>query len=206
MFHLIDESLEAYIRAEVPLSPTDVDVAFERPDRDWGTAVTRPTVSAFLWDVKRNSDEQEAGVGMQQVNGRTVRRAVLPRVDCRYLVTAWAGDVRTEHQLLGSLLSALLRNTVIQPTYLSNGFSQLRPLPVISVARFDGSDNADFWTAIGGELRPAVDLTLTATFDTSVIEEPGPPVRTVEVGTGHIEDSDFPRRVIHSAGENRNGG
>ncbi len=126
MFHLIDESLEAYIRAEVPLNQTEVDVSFERPDRDWGTAVTRPTVSAFLWDVRRNSGEQEAGLGTEQVNGRAVRRAVLPRVDCRYLITTWAGDVRTEHQLLGSVLAALLRNTVMAPAHLSNGFAQLR--------------------------------------------------------------------------------
>lgn len=206
MFHLIDEALEAYIRAEVPLAVNEVDVSFERPDRDWGTAVTRPTVSAFLWDVRRNSNEQEAGIGTQQVNGRTVRKAVLPRMDCRYLLTTWAGDVRTEHQLLGSLMGALLRNTVMSPTYLTNGLAQLRPLPVISVARFDGSDNADFWTAIGGELRPAVDLTLTVTFDTSISEEAGPPVRTVEIGTGRLEESDYPRRVIYSAGEERNGG
>lgn len=206
MFHLIDESLEAYIRAEVPLAVNEVDMSFERPDRDWGTAVTRPTVSAFLWDVRRNSGEQEAGMGTEQVNGRAVRKPVLPRIDCRYLLTAWAGDVRTEHQLLGGLLAALLRNTVMQPSYMTNGFATLRPLPVLSVARFDGSDNADFWTAIGGELRPAVDLTLTATFDTSISEDAGPPVRTVEIGTGRIEETDYTRRVIYSAEEDRNGG
>ncbi len=205
MFHLIDESLEAYIRAEVPLAAGDVDVSFDRPDKEWGSAVTRPTVNVFLWDVRRNSGEQEAGLGTQQVNGRTVRTAVLPRVDCRYLVTTWAGDIRTEHQLLGSVLGALLRNTVMSVAHLSNGFSLLRPLPVIAVARFDGSDNADFWTAIGGELRPAVDMTLTATFDTAISEEAGPPVRTVEIGTGRLGEQEYERRVVYSAGEERNG-
>lgn len=198
MFHLIDESLESYVRTEVPLAENEVDVSFERPDREWGSAVTRPTVSAFLWDVRRNSSEQEAGIGTQQVNGRAVRAAVLPRVDCRYLVTAWAGDVRTEHQLLGSVLGALLRNTVIVPQHLANGFASLRPLPVISVARFDGTDNADFWTAIGGELRPALDVTLTATFDTSVAEEAGPPVTSVEIGTGRRDEPEkITRRLVY---------
>lgn len=206
MFHLIDESLEAYIRGEVPLAVNDVDVSFERPDREWGAAVTRPTVSAFLWDVRRNSGEQEAGVGTQQVNGRAVRRAVLPRVDCRYLVTAWAGDVRTEHQLLGSVLGALLRNTVLLPNYLSNGLGELRPLPVLNIARFDGTDNSDFWTAIGGELRPALDLTLTVTFDTALSAEAGPPVTSVEIGTGRVGEDIDTRRVVYSAGEERNGG
>ena len=60
MFNLIDETLEKFLRAEVPL-PSDIDVAFDRPDRLWSASVTRPTVNLFLWDLRRNASDQESG-------------------------------------------------------------------------------------------------------------------------------------------------
>src|SRR5262249_17514239 len=58
----------------------------------------------------------------------------------------------------------------------------IRPLPTINVPRFDGSHNADFWTAISGDMRPAVDLVVSATFDAAVIAEAGAPVFTFTLG------------------------
>lgn len=101
MLHLLDETLAAFLRAEVPLPEREVDVAFEAPDRDWGAAVTRPTVNLYLWDVRRNSDEREAGMELvKDGNGHKHRRPPLPRIDCRYLVTAWTNELRDEHALL----------------------------------------------------------------------------------------------------------
>ena len=54
MLHLLDESMEAFLRAEVPLSVRDVDVVFEAPDGDWAAGVSRPTVNLYLWDVRPN--------------------------------------------------------------------------------------------------------------------------------------------------------
>ena len=53
MLHLLDESLEAFLRATVPLPRREVDVAFAAPDRDWAARVSRPTVNLYLWDVRR---------------------------------------------------------------------------------------------------------------------------------------------------------
>lgn len=35
MLHLLDESLEHFLRTAVPLPPKEIDVSFEAPDRDW---------------------------------------------------------------------------------------------------------------------------------------------------------------------------
>jgi len=182
MLHILDDAIEAYIRGEVPLRGGDVDVVFARPDREWGAAVTRPTVNLFLWDVRRNAGAQEAGMEWREVGGRRVRSAPQPRVDCRYMVTAWAGDPRDEHQLLGAVLSAFLRHSEMPLQYLPPPLDQIRPLPTINVPRFDGSHNADFWTAIGGDMHPAVDLLVATTFDAAVIAEAGAPVLTFSLG------------------------
>jgi len=188
MLHLLDDALEAFLRGEVPLQGTDVDVVFARPDKEWGAAVIRPTVNLFLWDVRRNSGAQESGMEWMEIDGKRVRRAPQPRVDCRYMVTAWAGDPRDEHQLLGAVLSSLLRYSEMPERYLVGPLGRTRPLPTINVPRFDGSHNADFWTAISGEMRPAVDLVISATFDAAVIAEAGPPVTSFTLGARRSGD------------------
>ena len=94
MLHLIDDALEQYLRESVPLPASEVDIAFYRPDKEWSASVTRPTVNIFMWDLRRNVGEQEGGMETIVSNGKTIRRPPLPRVDCRYLMTVWAGDPR----------------------------------------------------------------------------------------------------------------
>lgn len=129
MLHLLDDAIKAYLRAEVPLRSGDMDMVFQRPDKEWGAAVTRPTVNMFLWDVRRNSGAQESGIETVEENGKKVRRQPQPRVDCRYMVTAWAGDVRDEHQLLGAVLGAFLRHSEMPPVYLTGALATVRPYP-----------------------------------------------------------------------------
>lgn len=186
MLHLIDDALEQYLRESVPLPASEVDIAFNRPDKEWSASVTRPTVNIFMWDLRRNVGEQEGGMETVVSNGKTIRRPPLPRVDCRYLMTVWAGDPRDEHQLLGAVLGSMLKLTEISPQYLGNGYSEVLPLPTVNIARFDGSDSVDFWTALAGEIRPGLDITVTATVDSSIITEAGPPVQKVELRSQRV--------------------
>ena len=182
MLHLLDESLEAYLRAVVPLSPRAVDIVFDAPDGDWAAGVSRPTVNLYLWDVRPNMIERHWGAELiAQADGTRVRRDPLPRVDCRYLVTAWTTEVRDEHSLLGSVLSALLLNPVIQPEHLRGPFATVRPLPTVLLRSGDGSENSDFWSALGGQLKPGLDITVTATVDAAAVVEAGPPVADIEI-------------------------
>ena len=90
MLHHLDDSLEAYLRALVRLPSRDVDVSFDTPDHEWGSGVTRPTLNLFLWDVCRSQRRAVAGMEAVEVGGRIERRKPAPRVEFRYLVTAWA--------------------------------------------------------------------------------------------------------------------
>ncbi|BEP13956.1 DUF4255 domain-containing protein [Acidothermaceae bacterium B102] len=182
MLNLIDESLEALLRTRVPLSARDVDIAFEAPDRDWAARITRPTVNLFLWDLRRNLEEQDAGVEkIPGPGGRLIRRAPLPRLDCRYLVTAWTSDVRDEHSLLGSVLRACLLAPELDPELLPRSYARVRPLPCLNVAMPDGKEAADFWSAVGGQLKPGLDVVVTATMDASVDWTAGPDVQSYEL-------------------------
>lgn len=186
MLHLLDETLETFLRTAVPLPQRDVDVAFAAPDSEWAAALSsRPTVNLYLWDVRPNLAERDYGeVLIEGEDGRRFRRDPLPRVDCRYLVTAWTSEVRDEHSLLGGVLSTLLLHQVIAPEHLQGEFAAVRPLPTIRLRSGDGTENSDFWSALGGQLKPGLDLVVTVTVDAALRAVAGPPTEDVVVRAG----------------------
>lgn len=181
MLNLLDEGLEAFLRAEVPLPRNGIDVSFAAPNSDWGAAVTRPTINLFLWDVRRNLSERAAGMSLSGEQPRRSRRPPLPRVDCRYLVSAWTSETPDEHALLGAVLATLLRHEEIAGEHLPAAYSEVRPLPRLSVAAADAGDQSDFWSAVGGQLKPGLDLRITATVDAAAPVLAGPPVLQYEI-------------------------
>lgn len=187
MLDLLDAALEAFLRFSVPLG-RDVAVSFEAPDSEWAARVSgRPAVNLYLWDVRLNRDERDCGEWLiPGADGRRARRGPLPRVDCRYLVTSFTSEVRDEHDLLGRVLAALLRDGEIAEEHLPEPLAALRPLPSVQIAASDGRDNADFWSALGGQLKVGLDLLVTATLDAG--RAPVPAGRDVERWTLRTHD------------------
>ncbi|MET0132240.1 MAG: Pvc16 family protein [Kibdelosporangium sp.] len=184
MLNLLDESLAEFLRAVVPLPKREIDISFDAPDKDWSARVSRPTINMYLWDVRRNTSERDFGMEtVHDSNGRPHRRTPLPRVDCRYLVTAWTSDIRDEHSLLGATLAALLQHTEIEAEYLQGAYAKVKPLPSIEIAAGDGRENSDFWSALGGQLKPGLDVTVTATVDSALLVAAGPPVHQYAIVT-----------------------
>ncbi|GIJ43225.1 hypothetical protein Val02_01110 [Virgisporangium aliadipatigenens] len=182
MLHLLDESMETFLRKIVPLPARDVDIVFDAPDGTWAAAVSRPTVNLYLWDVRQNLTERHFGEEMvNRADGRRFRRDPLPRIDCRYLVTAWTSEVRDEHSLLGHVLSALLLHPQIAEEHLAPPLAGILPLPTVRLRGGDGNETSDLWSALGGQLKPGLDLMVTATVDPAALVEAGPPVSEVVV-------------------------
>jgi hypothetical protein len=202
MLQLVDESIEAFLRASVPPLADGVDVAFEAPDRDWGVGLTRPTVNLFLWDVRRNLDQRDAGMELiDGEDGRRHRRPPLPRVACRYLVTAWTADVGDEHRLLGALLATLLTTSELPAEHLREGLAGLHPLPSVQVALPDGNDSTDFWSALGGQLKPGLDLVVTVTVDAATLAAAGPPTDRHELILRQTNDPASSSRSLRVGGQ-----
>jgi hypothetical protein len=45
----------------------------------------------------------------------------------------------------------------------------------------DSEGSADFWSALGGQLKPGLDVVVTATVDAARMEEAGPPTESFEL-------------------------
>lgn len=166
----LDRTLRVVIRAEVPDLPED-HLHFEPPDTNFTPAV--PAVNLFLYDVRENRelrsnewDEDRPG------NGQVTRRRSPRRVDCSYLITAWAGDPLSEHLLLGQVLRALLASPVIAgPTPQGQLSGQRLPTTILQPALLQGI--GEFWQAMGNKPRAAVHLTVTVAVDTAQVVTAG---------------------------------
>ncbi len=195
MLELIDESLEAFLRATVPLSALDVDVSFEPPDREWSAKLNRPTLNLFLWDIRRSSERARAGMETLERNGDVVRRLALPRVELRYLTTAWTSDHGDERALLSGLMRTLLAHHEIPSTLVADGLRSI-PAPTLLMARA-GDEQPDASRFLDGQLKPAISLLVVAAVDIGAETPAGPPVAAFELRTFDRRgaSSSPPRRV-----------
>ncbi len=165
MLQHLDAALEHLIRSSVRVARSGVDVAFETPDATWGSTVIKPTLNVFLWDIRKSAEEGSSGRERVMVGDGERYRMRPPRIDFQYLLTAWAGSVADEHELLGGCLVDLLGCQTLEGANLGAFVREGDPPPTIRVARTDGKDLAEFWGAIDGKLRPGVNLVVTATVD-----------------------------------------
>lgn len=196
MLELIDEGLEAFFRATVPLSATDVDVSFEAPDREWSAKLSRPTVNLFLWDIRRSTNSR-SGMRTVEVDGQVVHQPALPVVELRYVISAWTTDHDDERGLLAGMMRSLLRFGTIPRDYLSTAFDRLE-LPVVLMARA-GEDHMDVFKALEGQVKPGLNIVVTTEFDIDSASPAGPPVRSIGTSIGRLGGGRESRRRL--AGE-----
>ncbi len=198
---LIDESLESFLRATVPLSAVDIDVSFVPPDDEWGAKLTRPTVSVHLWDVRRSIQRAITGIETFERDGVTMRRMALPRAELHYVITAWASDPSDERALLGAVLVALLGHNEIPMSFTPDVLHDL-PLPVLTVAR-EGDNNVKL---IKDAMKLGLQLTVTAVVDIGAAVSVAAAPSAIDIGFTDMQSgarSVPPRRI---AGEVRSSG
>lgn len=171
----VDTALERLVRARLGLTEDVGDVSFATPDKDWAARQTRITVNLFLYDVQRSSDPSRSATRPDGTDPRRTFRRPQPMLQLSYLVSAWAGEPRDEHQLLGDLVSVLTGIDVLPP--------DLAPAELSSSVRLTLGDERqparEVWQALGGTLRAAVQLQVTVAADTFAWEALPPAVERV---------------------------
>jgi hypothetical protein len=184
VLQLLDESIEAFLRATVPLDPTEVAISFEAPDKQWAATVTQPTINLFLWDIHRAPEKARAGMETIQSNGNTVRRRPPPTVNLCYVLTAWTAHHRDEHQLLGEVMRAVLSHRELGAPYLRAPLDELRPLPSMDL----GGVQTEFWKSIDGVLKPGLELQISLVVDATKLRPAEEPPAEVSISTSDTRD------------------
>jgi hypothetical protein len=179
MIHDVDQLLEGLVRREA-LNGSGVEIAFDAPTKDWVARRNSPTVDLYLYDIRE--DLQRRQVNWHEVrndDGIVSARRPPPRwFKLSYLVTAWTQRTEDEHRLLASLLIALLRHEQIEPGELTGPLAESKlPLHVyVGLPPSQDRSLADVWSALGGELKPSLDLTIVAPVVFGVSVPANPPV------------------------------
>jgi hypothetical protein len=179
VIHEVDESIRSLIKRDA-LTGTDVDVVFDAPTKEWSSRRNAPTVDVYLYDIREDLRRREVGrFDHRDGNGRVVDRRQPPRwYKLSYLVTAWTQRPEDEHRLLAAMLQCFLHSDHLPDSVLVGSLSDSGyPVPY-TCALPPPEDRAlsDVWSALGGELKPSLDLVIIAPFDLERPVEIGPPV------------------------------
>jgi uncharacterized protein DUF4255 len=179
VIHEVDEVLRTLFRTEA-LTGSPVNVVFDAPTREWAAKVNAPTVNLYLYDIREDMRLRERGLYNEYNDeGAVVARRRPPRYfKLSYLITAWTRRPEDEHRLLSSLLSCLLRYEALPPDRLTGNLADLGIAVPMSIALPPPEDRsfADVWSALGGELKPSLDLVISVPVTESPVYTAGPPV------------------------------
>jgi hypothetical protein len=165
----VDEAVRALIRREA-LNGTSVEVVFDAPTKEWSSRRNSPTLDVYLYDLREDMRRRELGmIDIHGDDGHITGRRRPPRhYKLSYLITAWTQRPEDEHRLLAAVLACFARHDKLPADLLRGALAdQAVPVPV-TVALPPPEDRAlsDVWSALGGELKPSLDLVVTLPFDT----------------------------------------
>ena len=194
MIHEVDEALRRLVRDEA-LRGSDLDVVFEAPTKDWASRRNAPTVNLYLYDLREDLRRRSRGmINEYNEEGHVVARHQPPRYfKLSYLLTAWTQRAEDEHRLLSTLLTSLLRYEAVPPELLAGQVRQLGlPVPMtVALPPPEDRSFADVWSALGGELKPSIDIVVSAPLAAGPIRPAGPPSEGgLQVGISGVPDAD----------------
>jgi hypothetical protein len=180
MIFEVDAALEVLLRRDA-LNGSRVDVLFDAPTKDWVARRNAPTIDIYLYDIREDLPRRQ--IVMEPVRDAstgyvTERRMPARRFRLSYMLTCWTQRPEDEHRLLAACLSTFVRNEFI-PRDLTAGSLAESPYPVylnVCLPTPPERSIADVWSALGGELKPSLDLIAIAPLDPSWSEDAAAPV------------------------------
>ncbi|MEU7074578.1 DUF4255 domain-containing protein [Streptomyces narbonensis] len=200
MIHEIDEALRRLLAPAVT-----GDIAFDAPTRDWAARRNSPTLNAYLYDIREDVARRERGAYAERdAHGIVTRRRRPPRwFRLSYLVTAWTARPEDEHRLLSGALALLLPHEALTGDAVPQSVRPITgSLPLaVAVPPAESRSLADIWSALGGELKPSLDVVVSTPFPVTPAYEVAPPVTEGQVvvrGTDGAQGDSRPRMMRRS--------
>jgi hypothetical protein len=194
MIDQLDETIEALLKAEIPIRNNEFQISFEQPKREVSARWGKPTINLHLYDLRENNvlrqhQWERLPGGNGGVNQARLKRTPM-RVDCHYMITTWVSDhPLDEHLLMSRCILALFRYPILPEKYMPEG-SPLREQTFEIPARLASHDRltnpAEVWSALDNEIRPSVSYVVTLAFDPWT-EVSGPMVRGLFLRSGQAD-------------------
>lgn len=174
MFQDLDATLATLLEQQLPHDlVSQITITFRTPDSQFPPAsVTLPALDLFLHDITENREMRDMHATMErQPDGRVLSSQALLRLDCSYMITAWASTGapspdEDEHRMLGEVMKVLLLHREI-PAEALQGSMKTQPVPIRGFVTPMGQaqSRGEFWQALGGRPRVAIHYTVTIAVD-----------------------------------------
>lgn len=159
-----------------------VRVDLDPPTKDWAARRTGPVLNLFLNDIREDMDRRSADIiEVKDDKGIVVARRPAERTFLfSYAVSAWTSRPEDDHALLSAALGALLRREYLPEDICDGTLAELARRGRPALVRVGGvlySDRlvTELWTAIGGEFRPVIALTVSTLVPAGLPTPAGPP-------------------------------
>jgi Pvc16 N-terminal domain len=179
----VDSGLEKLLRTRLPLPEELGDISFDPPSGTWSAQLSRITVNLFLYDVQR-STMPSAPMVRTPTDGPAQRRRAQPMIQLGYLVSAWAGSPRDEHQLLGDVVSIMAGVEAIPVDLLPDGLSS-----TVRLSMGDPDNRSrEIWSASGGSLKASFSVMATVAADSFGWELLPPLVERIEAMASRMDE------------------
>jgi hypothetical protein len=187
----IDEALTGLLRTRA-MPGQGVEMAFEAPTGDWAAGRNAPTINVYLHNIREDTSRRAHGVvPVRDESGVVVRRDRPMRYfRLSYLVTCWTKRAEDEHRMLASVLGCLLETEMLPVT--GSGVLGTLGVPVpltVAVPPEEAGSASDIWSALGGVLKPSLDVVVTAPYPLESRDPVAPPGTEATGVTGRRIDA-----------------
>jgi len=192
----VDRTLENLFKSEFGTA-LPFDLSFAIPDKSFSpVSNSKNTLNCYLYDIREDRELRQVAPRMQQTASGFLEKEYPPaRIKLSYCLTSWSPALVTtgtppafdEHSLLSQVLQVLLKYpTLPEGVLVGMLVGQQPPLPTTAVLPDGIKNSSDFWNAIGGQLRPSLEysVTISLNYQTKVT---GPMVHTMQVDIDHGE-------------------
>ena len=215
----LDRTLEQLLQHEFG-DPLTFDLSFALPDKSFKPlSQARSTLNCYLYEIDEDRELRSTEPILRRNANGTIDKLPAPaRVKLSYCITAWSpsqavpggGPEMDEHTLLSLVLQVLLKYPLLPASILQGSLTSQDLLPYTTVILPDTSKaTSDFWTAIGGQLKPSLEYKVTVALP-YLQPISGPMVTTLGFGLvgedrpfysigGTIWDANTPPRPVPSA-------
>ncbi|WP_367129462.1 DUF4255 domain-containing protein [Saccharothrix sp. HUAS TT1] len=196
MIHEVDEAIRRMLTA-AGVPGGGGELSFDAPTKDWSARRNAPTVNVFLHDIREDVLRRHAG-GVEVHDDEDVLigwRGPARWFELAYLITAWTNRPQDEHRLLSEVLASLVRVERMANEWLTGSLAELGLGVLLNSAQPpDGRATSEMWSALGGELKPSIDLKIIAPL-AGEWTPAGPPVTEGVVLEVSSEAEETPRRL-----------
>ena len=159
-----------------------VKVDLDPPTKDWAARRTGPVLNLFLNDIREDTERRTADIiDVKDDKGIIVARRPAERTFMfSYAVSAWTSRTEDDHALLGAALTNLLQREYLPEDMCEGTLAELARLGRPAMIRVGGvlySERlvTELWSAIGGEFRPIIALTVSTVMPAGMPTPAGPP-------------------------------